>query len=204
MSDRSQLEIGVLDLGFGNVGSVVNWLKQGDSVPRLISGPLDPILPLLVLVGAGNSGAFLARYLSRFGREFIEEKLNEGSKILGICLGGQILGKWNEESASEGLGLLGFSVHRLEHGYNNGWAHVAKSGESKFTYSHDFYFNHGFEMRVDEASKGTGSTLVHRIAGEKTVAAVESSNILAVQFHPEKSQFGGEKFLAELVKWVKN
>ena len=82
-----------------------------------------------------------------------------------------------------------------------GWNDVYMEKDRKVLFSslnnNNFYFVHSYHMHC----KNKNDILAHVNYGEKIVAAVCKNNIIGVQFHPEKSQIVGQKFLKEFLVW---
>jgi glutamine amidotransferase len=111
--------------------------------------------------------------------------------FLGICLGMQILFESSEESPHGGLGILPGKVSRLPASVtvpHIGWNTVSPGGVY-------YYFDHSYAVHPSSEVAVTG-WCEH---GDRFAAQIESQNVLAVQFHPEKSGASG----IELLKgWV--
>ena len=118
--------------------------------------------------------------------------------ILGICVGMQMLFESSEEGGlSNGLGWLEGKIKKLEKNVTDkiphvGWnaAKFSKSSEQFNTdKEYDFYFDHSFAL---DKSDLILSTTTHT---QTFISSVCHENILACQFHPEKSQTNGINFL---------
>jgi len=141
--------------------------------------------------------------------EAIREAVNErGSKILGICLGMQLLCKSStEDGETEGLGLIDANVNRFDTSRtiplkvpHIGFNRVVNDGEGKLfdgmEVNADFYFVHSYRILKDKLD---GHCAVCQY-GEEFLAAYENSNVFATQFHPEKSQTNGLMLLNNYLK----
>src|SRR5581483_9457884 len=131
--------------------------------------------------------------------------------FLGVCVGMQLLAdEGHEHGVHDGLGWIGGAVDPLERGAgvpipHTGWNDVeivrdAAAG-TPFDDVRDgeaFYFNHGYCFVPDDPSVVAAVT-TH---GRRVVAAIARGNILATQFHPEKSQRAGLDILARFVEWT--
>ena len=111
---------------------------------------------------------------------------------------------WNGNPGSSS----GSTYHYLESYFTTssidltGWNNVSlenKSKEKEFPSlnDNDFYFVHSYHMKCKDKNEVLAST----IYGKKIVSAVIKDNLLGVQFHPEKSQEKGKKFLKEFLDW---
>lgn len=199
----------LVDYGMGNIqslGRAVEHLGHDVMVgghPREISAAQVVILP-----GVGSFPAAMRVISNQDLGESLREAASSGrTKILGICLGMQLLmDSSDEEQEARGLGLVGGSVERfrfpnevslpLPHiGFNTVSARdysILFDGLRKDT---DFYFVHSY--RTVTATKGAAVATCHY--GETFVAAIESGNIYGTQFHPEKSQSNGLRLLSNFL-----
>ena len=195
--------IGIIDYGAGNLRSVTKAFAFLDFNPRIVADPNDlKDLSGIVLPGVGAFGDGMRGLTSKGFVEPLLERVAKGVPFLGICLGLQFLFESSEESPGiPGLSLLKGKVKRFKGGYkipHMGWNQVQFSGvdclpiESKID-SNYFYFVHSYYAKPDETEIIWGETDYH---GSFT-SAVKKENILAVQFHPEKSQNLGLELLKE-------
>lgn len=201
-------EILVLDYGLGNVASVLNMLHHIGARARLSKAAEDVAkADKLILPGVGHFDAGM-RALSGSGlRDPLQQAVFErGARLLGICLGMQLLFESSDEGVSVGLGFLPGRVRRFDvegRGLrvpHMGWAVVypTKPG-SLFDLSapeQRFYFVHSFHA-VCERPDDVAATANH---GDTFTAAVERNNIAGVQFHPEKSHRFGMALLSRFAE----
>ena len=129
----------------------------------------------------------------------IDAVTNKGVKILGICLGMQLLGSHSSENGkTAGLGLIPNQVERFtsKEVYERKIPHVGfnslhineKQGLFKdLPHLADFYFVHSYRMLIGDI-QGRYATCNY---GVEFLAAYEIENICGTQFHPEKSQTNG-------------
>jgi imidazole glycerol-phosphate synthase subunit HisH len=194
-------KVTVIDYGMGNVWSVMSALKYLGAETELISDP-DKISKssILVLPGVGSfrKGMNALTYYG-LNEAIIEAVSNREAKILGICLGMQLMGVHStEDGNTEGLGLISNRVERFSSNElgNNKIPHVGfnalnfrkKQGLFKNLPDHaDFYFTHSYRMLVDNL-QGNSATCNY---GIEFLAAFELESICGTQFHPEKSQTNG-------------
>ncbi len=198
--------ITVIDYGMGNLRSVVKAVElYTDNVQ--VSGCPSQIERSKALIMPGDGAFAMAmKNLKEMGWiEPLKEFVASGGNFLGICLGFQLLFESSEEFGDcEGLGIIPGRVKRFaESGLkvpHMGWNTVNFANSSPFLdgvpdNSH-FYFIHSFhpvdvprEWVVGEAEYGAKFTCV---AGK--------GNLLATQFHPEKSHSNGLRIIENFVR----
>lgn len=193
--------ITVIDYGMGNLWSVLSALRYLGCNPTVSSDP-DQIAGAdsLLLPGVGSfRKAMMALQEKSLDQAIIEAVQTKGSKILGICLGMQLMGtSSSEDGNTPGLGLIKSVVEKFtlrEIGTNKiphiGFDMVHSQPDSHLfkglQQAADFYFVHSYRMLpVDLIGK---PATCHY--GVEFLAAYEQGNIFATQFHPEKSQTNG-------------
>ena len=195
-------QVGIVDYDAGNVRSLTNAFEYlGANVVTVREA--DDFAPCthLVLPGVGAFG-YCADRLQASGMIPMLEAwaLDDRRPFLGICVGMQLLATSSEESpGAAGLGWLGGEVKRLRasgsiRNPHVGWNAVRFStamGSFKAGDDGDFYFDHSFAY----GAPANGVQVATCDHGETFSAAVARDNILAVQFHPEKSQELGLRLL---------
>lgn len=200
----------VLDYGIGNLRSAEKALERLGVPVLRVADPSD--LPArvagVVLPGVGAFGA-AARALRASGLErVVRSALDARRPFLGICVGLQLLFEGSEEDPGvPGLGLLPGAVVRLPEGVRHPqmqW-NVVTVPEGRHSALLEpaapswFYFVHSF---VAEPSGGTASELVTGICdyGGPMTALVEQDELVATQFHPEKSGRAGLELLRRFAR----
>jgi len=195
------INITVIDSGMGNLWSVSSALHYlGCNV--LTSDDPEEIVraDTLLLPGVGSfRKAMSALRKNGLDQAIIEAVQVRGIKILGICLGMQLLGiSSSEDGHTIGLGLIPTKVDKFtanEVGTNKiphiGFDLVKNQPESRLfkglKNSADFYFVHSYRLLPANLS-GIAAICNY---GTDFLAAYEQNNIFATQFHPEKSQTNG-------------
>jgi len=201
----------VVDYGMGNIWSVLNALRYLGCNPIVSSDP-DEIVQAesLLLPGVGSfRKAMETLQQTGLDQAIVEAVQTKGRKILGICLGMQLMGRHGSEDGEiAGLGLMPNVVGKFtlqEIGANKiphiGFDTVQSEKDSRLFRglpdAADFYFVHSYRMLPDGLSGKTATCLY----GVEFLAAYEQDNLYATQFHPEKSQTNGlmllKNFLAE-------
>ena len=203
MTSGSVPAVGIVDYQAGNVQSITNALEHlGAVVIRVASAEDIGPCSHLLLPGVGAFG-YCAERLRASGLVPALEQwaLRDRRPLLGICVGMQLLADWSEElGRQEGLGWIGGSVRRLDPegaavrvphvGWNNIRFQVP-FGEFGAGDEADFYFDHSYAYESPEA----GSMVATCTHGRTFCAVVRRGSLVAAQFHPEKSQTSGMRFL---------
>ena len=196
--------VGIIDYGMGNLLSVFHAVEMVGFDATFCKTPDDlDACEHLILPGVGAFGDCMLN-LTQSG---LLDKLNglvldQGRPILGICLGMQAMARRSTEGGvHEGLGWFDADVVRLTPADlalrvpHVGWNSV------DFTRDHpvclgipkdaDFYFVHSYWANCDTDDQVLGTCEY----GGRVTAAIARDNIVATQFHPEKSQEHGLKLL---------
>lgn len=207
MTDHSQ--VGVVDYGVGNLGSVLNMLRHIGCEPVLVnSAEAAAGVDRLILPGIGAYDAGISGLEHSGLADVVRSHAEAGRPLLGICLGMQLLLDGSAEGELPGLGLIpgrctAFAEHvtdlRIPH---MGWKEItvtksasaagfAFPAQSRFYFAHSYFFPHnGSEVVYAQASYGVGFG-----------AAIGRGSVIGMQFHPEKSHRYGMAVLAEFARW---
>jgi len=213
------VEIAIVDVGLGNLRSVERALVRAaadsgaSGITVAITRDTDAIARADKVVVPGQ-GAFrdCARALDGDGTglgDAVRASIRSGKPYLGICLGMQVLfGSSEEAPGCGGLAIFEGEVTRLADQAPNGERlkipHVGwntadvRPGASPLLPSSPthFYFVHSFAVRPRDPALIAATTEY----GTPFVSAVAKDNVLAVQFHPEKSQAAGLALLTRFVR----
>jgi glutamine amidotransferase len=190
----------VVDYGMGNILSVLSAVRYLGATVDVTSDPeAIAIAPKLILPGVGSFRRAMESLRASGLDQAIHRAVRGESKLLGICLGMQLLGTvGTEDGETEGLGLIDQRVDSFAPGElagrkipHIGFSAVKGAPESKLfaglPAEADFYFVHSYRMLPD-----IPDTIVSPCAhGVPFAAAVEKDNVFGTQFHPEKSQTNG-------------
>lgn len=191
--------ITVLDFEMGNLRSVAKALERvGADVT--VSAEVEPEADALVVPGQGAFGSCVVNLGARM--EDLRRWIADGRPYLGICLGLQVLFGSSEESEEKGAALFGGDVVRFPRGPkvpHIGWNEVVPRAGARLFEGIDpatrFYFVHSYYP--DPADDVVAATTDYEVT---FCSAVERDNVMATQFHPEKSGDAGLALLSNFVR----
>ena len=166
----------IAEYGAGNVRSVALALQRLGCEQTADLGAAD----LAVLPGVGSARTALAGLRASGHDRLLQERVEAGRPVLGICLGLQLALDWTaEDGGVDGLGLVEGRSSRIAAGRvpRIGWAEVDGSGA--------FYFAHSYAAESPHATAWS----------EGIVAEVRCGSFVGCQFHPEKSGDLGARYL---------
>lgn len=199
------ISVVIVDYGAGNLRSVVNALRLLDCAPLLSSSAEDiSCADAVVLPGVGAAAAAMRELSVKGLIEPIKSHVSAGKPLLGVCLGLQLLLSDTEEGGlSPCLGLLPGRVKMLSGRVkipHMGWnqvkqvrPHVIFSGIPD---NSNFYFVHSYYAEPAEEAVVSGTTEY----GITFCSVLTRGNLVATQFHPEKSGEVGLKFYDNFIK----
>ncbi len=197
--------IAVIDYGAGNLRSVVNAISRLGYQTKITSSP-DEMLnaPAVILPGVGAAADTIAN-LQTLGlvspiRRFIAER----RPFFGVCIGLQILFSNTEEGGGhECLGIIPGVVRRLPQGMkipHMGWNQVRQRIShpvfSGIPDEANFYFVHSYYAEPEDSSLVAGETEY----GIPFCSVIARDNLIATQFHPEKSGEVGLKIYDNFIR----
>ncbi|HVT93194.1 MAG TPA: imidazole glycerol phosphate synthase subunit HisH [Bryobacteraceae bacterium] len=180
-------DITIIDYGAGNLRSVQNTLDAVGAGYKVVQDTASvEQASKIILPGVGHFGQMMRALEEKNLFSVLKERIRAGVPFLGICLGMQALFEGSEEAPElAGFGLLPGVVKRFPAGArvpHMGWNRLSAKPGSKLVRDGDYvYFAHSFFAPVVPATAATCEY------GVRYTAAIESSNIHGVQFHPEKS-----------------
>jgi glutamine amidotransferase len=192
--------VAIIDYGVGNLRSVEKAFRAGGADAVVTSDERElRDADKLVLPGVGAFRACMEALSARGFDELVRERVAEGTPLLGVCVGMQMLFEESEEfGVTRGLGLLRGRVRRFPEGLRVpqvGWnqvewrgAHALAEGIEDESF---FYFVHSYFCDAVEESDVLGSTEY----GNVYASVVARGVVCGVQFHPEKSQAAGLRLL---------
>lgn len=197
--------IAIIDYGVGNLRSIEKAFAEGGA-SAVVSGDERVLLAAeaLVLPGVGAFRACMTGLKERGFDQLVTQRANDGTPLLGVCVGMQLLFDESDEFGSTpGLGLLRGSVRRFSNDLvvpHVGWNEVEQAQTHPLLSGIDdrafFYFVHSYFCEAIEESDVVGKTEY----GNKYASVVAKQNIAGVQFHPEKSQKAGLQLLSNFAR----
>lgn len=200
--------IAVIDYDMGNLHSACKGLEKAGATPKITDSPVEIAnADGVVLPGVGSFDPAMQHLHERDLVEPIKQAVKSGKPFLGICLGLQILFEASEEGKEEGLGIIKGKVKRFQSEPNltiphMGWNTINFSQKNHYLWKNlplapYLYFVHSYYVDPIDSSFISGQ-VTH---GSQTVtAAIAKDNLMAVQFHPEKSSDYGLQILTNFVE----
>lgn len=197
------MNLGVLDYGAGNLRSVLNAFAALETPARLVQDPSGfEGIDALVFPGQGAFGDSVRILKARQLWAPLKEWLAADRPYLGICLGYQLLFESSEESPGvEGLAMAPGRVRKFDssHGLkipHMGWNRVTWEERGApwwrgLPNPTHMYFVHSYYPEVADENL----VLCRTDYGVPFAAGIARGRLMAVQFHPEKSQEAGLKLL---------
>ena len=203
-------EIAVIDYGMGNLHSACKGLEKAGATARITDSALEIAkADAVVLPGVGAFDPAMKNLRKRNLESSVHKAIASGKPFLGICVGFQMLFDSSEEGTEPGLGIISGKVkhfrsepgitiphmgwNRLEltQPHHPLWTNLASDPYVYFVHS---YYAEPVNDSVCAAKVTHGS--------QKVTAAIAKDNLMAVQFHPEKSSDNGLKILSNFVSLV--
>ena len=192
--------IGIVDYGLGNIKAFKNIYKEFGIELKIINNYKDITKNVnkLILPGIGSfDKAIDLLKKNNFFYEIINFASNENNKVLGICVGMQILSKCSEEGKLEGFNFIDGKFIKFENlicphiGWNN--IELVKNidlfkGLDNNSY---FYYLHSYHLKNLDPNNIVTKTKYK----EDFISSFQNKNIYGIQFHPEKSHLNGKKIL---------
>lgn len=191
--------IAIIDYGMGNLRSVQKAFEYVGFETKITYNYKDILkADKVILPGVGAFSDAIKTIREKEFDKALEECINNGKKILGICLGMQLLFDVSYENGEyEGLKILKGEIIKFKSGLkvpHVGWnsLDIIKNeplfeGLEKNPF---VYFVHSYYLKTDEPI--VSATTYY---GENIQIAVQKNNVYALQFHPEKSGNTGLKIL---------
>jgi imidazole glycerol-phosphate synthase subunit HisH len=202
--------IAIIDYGSGNVGAIMNILRQR-KIPHMLSRDLAELerADRYILPGVGAFDPTMQTLLDAGIVDVLNEQvLERGKSILGICVGMHLLADGSDEGQLPGLGWISGRVRRIDPAQlppaprlpHMGWNSVSVTPTAQLFDGidphHGFYFLHSFYF--DAADPAHVAARVEY--GGALPCAVERANVFGMQFHPEKSHGNGTRIFSNFAE----
>lgn len=197
--------IGIIDYGLGNIRAFYNIYNENGINLKIIKSSKDfnKNINKLILPGVGSfDKAVQLINKNNLYDEILDFSSNDKNKILGICVGMQILAQGSEEGKLTGFNFISDKFIKFQNSITPhvGWNNIEYvetndlfDGVENESY---FYFLHSYFLKNNNQKYILSTTDYH----EQFVSAFKCKNILGIQFHPEKSHLNGEKILLNFFK----
>ena len=202
-------EVGIINYGAGNTGSIYNAVKYLEYTPKFIENPDEAKnYSHLILPGVGNFGILANNLKKKNWQNTLNNLLKNGQSLFGICVGMQLLFENSEESTdSKGLGLLKGSLYNFQSDNEEFKLPVPHIGFNKVFHQNTpiwkniknnspFYFVHSYRITNTEDKVTTCKTIYQN----EFISFVEKENLFGSQFHPEKSHITGLKLIQNFLE----
>lgn len=199
--------IAVIDYGASNLRSVVNAITRLGYQPKITSSPSEVLDAQAVILPGVGASADTMNSLKMLGlADPIRQFITEGRPFFGVCIGLQILFTGTEEGGwHECLGVIPGQVKKLPSGLkipHMGWNQVRqKVSHPVFDGIPDganFYFVHSYYVEPEDKSLVVAETDY----GIPLCSVIARDNLIATQFHPEKSGEFGLKMYGNFIKFA--
>jgi glutamine amidotransferase len=195
----------------GNLHSACKGLENAGATTKItdVAAEIEQA-DAVVLPGVGSFDPAVQHLRSRGLEEPIKRVIASGKPFLGICLGLQILFEGSEEGKEPGLGIIPGKVRRFQPEPDiriphMGWNHLEFTQPDcplwmQLSENPQVYFVHSYYVDpVDPTIRA--ATVTH--GSQQVTAAIARDNMMAVQFHPEKSSTAGLQILSNFVTLLK-
>jgi len=197
--------IAIIDYGAGNLRSVVNALSRLGYEAKVTTSPAQVLkAQAVILPGVGAAADTMANLRRQELDGPIRQVVAEGKPFLGVCIGMQVLLSGTEEGGNhQCLGIIPGMVRKFAPGLkvpHMGWnqvrqrvAHPVFEGIADGA---NFYFVHSYYVDPDDAGLVASETEY----GIPFCSVIAKDNLIATQFHPEKSGEVGLKVYDNFIK----
>ena len=192
----------------GNIHSVTKSLESlGEEILLIKNFNDSNACKAIILPGVGAFDPAMVNLINTDLITDLKNWISSGKSFLGICLGLQLLFESSAEGEMEGLGVLKGKIQKIPNIVNQriphmGWGQLLPTKPNKIIKLSELnnwvYFVHSYHAIPDDLGIIAGQV---DYGSEKLTAMIENDNLLACQFHPEKSGKTGEKILR---RWLNN
>jgi glutamine amidotransferase len=191
-------DVAILDYGVGNLNSIKNFIKKIGYNPIITSNKI--ILKkckAIILPGVGSFNIAIKNIKKKKLIYFLKNFSNSNQKLIGICLGMQIMCKSSSENGiNNGLNIFKGKVTKLKK-INVGWRSIVLKTFFLKKLRHlknFFYYNHSYYYSSKDLS------IIAKTNSLDIPAILKIKNNFGIQFHPEKSQDSGILLFKDILK----
>ncbi|MEL6224164.1 MAG: imidazole glycerol phosphate synthase subunit HisH [Cyanobacteria bacterium J06627_8] len=206
------VSIAVIDYDMGNLHSACKGLEKAGATPHVTDSAHDLFqADAVILPGVGAFDPAIQHLRTRDLIQPIKDVVASNKPFLGICLGLQILLDESEEGVEPGLGIIPGIVRRFQPEPDltiphMGWNHLDRVQPALPLWADIqrqswFYFVHSY-YAAPSNPEAIAATVTH--GSQVVTAAIAHKNVMATQFHPEKSSTSGLQVLANFVQMVES
>ena len=202
--------IGILNYGLGNVHAIQNIYRRLGIDAQIVS-TIDELgeATKIILPGVGAFDWAIERLQATNLLPTLNERvMRDKVPVLGICVGMQIMCKSSEEGEQAGLGWINATVRQFDKMSGDhdlklphmGWNSVMTASQNNLFKGIDeplFYFLHSYYVDVEDPEL----VCAYSEYSHQFVSAINSKNIYATQFHPEKSHDWGIQLLKNFAEY---
>lgn len=198
--------IAVVDYDAGNLKSVETALEKLGA-DFFISSDSEKLASAdkMIFPGVGEAAQAMKRLKESALDKVVKDFAASGKPLFGICLGAQILFDHSEESDTQCLGILPGNVRLFSSDMglkipHMGWNTLKHSNHTLFKdlpQDKSFYFVHSYYIEAAESTDVIGTSDY----GIDFCASVARDNVMATQFHPEKSGEWGLQILKNFIEY---
>jgi len=192
----------------GNIHSVTKSLESlGEEILLIKNFNESKACKAIILPGVGSFDPAMINLINTDLITDLKNWINSGKSFLGICLGLQLLFESSDEGKVRGLGILNGKIQKIPNTVNQriphmGWCQLLPTKPNTLLELEELnnwvYFVHSYHAIPDDFNIIAAQV---NYGSKKLTAMIENDNLLACQFHPEKSGNTGEKLLR---RWLSN
>ena len=206
------MTVDIIDIGIGNIQSIKNWIGTANVFARSVSTVKDLESDLLILPGVGEAGSFMKQLKKRDFDKAIKQHVHSGGRLIGICLGFQILSSFSDENGGvQGLGLINAKTKQLVDNISHtGWEKLSLQKDKMFNQSFHttenisrktvlngrVFYNHEYGVINEDKAAFTLPVSSHF---KNYSGLFVKEKIIGIQFHPEKSQLTGKNLISMII-----
>lgn len=201
--------IGIINYGAGNIKALQKIFRDNNVTHKVVESSSEIFnCDKLILPGVGHYDYVMHKLKESNLIDSLNEMVLSNKKpILGICVGMQIMGNSSDEGNECGLGWISGEVKEFDKSLlkqkpylpHMGWNTAIPTSENPLfkgiNKEQGFYFVHSFYFKAKNYENVLSSTNY----GVAFHSSINSENIFATQFHPEKSHKNGERLLINFV-----